>query len=34
VPTTIILGCDHEKFWALIVDALERVGDPPQHSAA
>ena len=21
---------DHEKFWALIVDALEHIGDPPQ----
>ncbi|WP_255452730.1 hypothetical protein [Cryobacterium sp. Hb1] len=40
MPTTIILDCDHEaarivvneKFGAPIVDALGRVGDPPQHS--
>ena len=28
--TQVAVDLDHEKFWALIVDALERIGDPPQ----
>ncbi|TFB70634.1 nucleoside hydrolase [Cryobacterium glaciale] len=27
--TQVAVDLDHEKFWALIVDALERIGDPP-----
>ncbi len=26
--TQVALNLDHEKFWALVVDALERIGDP------
>jgi len=28
--TQVAVDLDHEKFWALIVDALERIGDPDQ----
>jgi purine nucleosidase len=26
--TQVAVDLDHEKFWSLIVDALERIGDP------
>lgn len=28
--TQVATTLDHAKFWALVVDALERIGDPPQ----
>lgn len=28
--TQVAVDLDHEKFWALIIDALERIGDPDQ----
>ena len=28
--TSVAVGLDHGKFWALVVDALERIGDPEQ----
>jgi hypothetical protein len=27
--TSVAVGLDRERFWDLVVDALERIGDPP-----
>jgi purine nucleosidase len=32
-PTWAALELDHERFWGLVVDALERIGDPADLAA-
>ena len=34
VTTQVAFDLDHARFWALVVDALERIGDPSDRLSA